>query len=86
MENLKYKVGYMTLSDTGESYSAIYKLNKKGEWDYYFLVDNHEVGEKLLKTPDKIEKIYKRDRLLIGIFTIVPIIGLTIGFLYCVFN
>ena len=86
MAEAQYKVGHMRFPDTGELHSAIYKLNGKGDWDYYFLVDDRKTGERLLKDPERIERLYRKDRLLIAIFTIGPIIGLGVAFLYSYFG
>jgi hypothetical protein len=62
----------------GDCHPAIYKKNKKGEWDYLFIVSSREEGEKYLKDHSRIEREYFWDRALIWIFFVIPASALLI--------
>ncbi len=56
----------------GDCHPAIYKKNKKGEWDYLFLVSSKEEGQAYLEDHSTIKRRYIQDRVLIYTFFVIP--------------
>ena len=56
----------------GDCHPAIYKKNKKGEWDYLFLVSSKEEGQVYLEDHSTIKRRYIQDRVLIYTFFVIP--------------
>jgi len=62
----------------GDCHPAIYKKNKKGEWEYLFIVESKSKGEAFLKDHSAIKREYFWDRLLIYTFFVIPASALLI--------
>ena len=78
MTTNEYKVDLFRMWE-GDIHPAIYKKNKKGEWDYLFLVSSREEGEKYLKDHKRIEREYIWNRTLVWTFFVIPASALIIG-------